>query len=192
MTQPIDRDDAGMFQPPGDLGLDQEASPARRVVGVVVEDLLEGDLAVQLAVEGHIDGAEAALGVRPEDAEPLALEGRRADDLAGRLVRVIHLGGRPDQRHGHGQVGITQGFELLSSRGAGCEGGEGFFRVAAVKLEMLIGHRDEERPTLLVDCPAIDEDLGQGPALGPGPRREGGDQLVLVDQAILQREQPEK
>ena len=83
VAQAIDGDDPGVFEAAGDLGLDQEAGPADRVVGVVVEDLLEGDLAVQLAVERHEDGTQAPLGVRPEDAEPLAVAGRGADGHGG-------------------------------------------------------------------------------------------------------------
>ena len=49
---------------------------ARRVVGVPVLDLLEGDLAVQLLVAGDEDLAQAPLGVRPEDAEPKPQGGR--------------------------------------------------------------------------------------------------------------------
>ena len=50
----------------------------------------------------------------------------------------------------------------------------------------------QERSALGVDRAAIDEDLGQGLPLGPRPGAEGGDELVLVDQADLQREQPEE
>jgi hypothetical protein len=39
-----------MFEPSGDLGLLEEPLAADRVVGVLVEDLLEGDLAVQLGI----------------------------------------------------------------------------------------------------------------------------------------------
>ena len=53
-----------------------------------VEDLLEGDLAVQLGVQRHEDGAQAALGVGPQDAEPLAVGGGRADGVAGGAVPV--------------------------------------------------------------------------------------------------------
>ena len=52
-SQSVDRDDAGMLQPAGDLGLQQEPGAARGVVGVVVEDLLERHFPVQLAVERH-------------------------------------------------------------------------------------------------------------------------------------------
>ena len=76
VAQAVDGDDPGVLQAAGDLGLDQEPGAAVGVVGVVVEDLLEGDLAVQLGVEGDEDLAQAALGVGPEDPEPAALGGR--------------------------------------------------------------------------------------------------------------------
>ena len=59
-AQPVDGDDPGVLEPAGDLGLDEEAGSADGVVGAVVEDLLESDLAVQLGVEGDEDGAQAA------------------------------------------------------------------------------------------------------------------------------------
>ena len=45
-AQSVDRDDPGMLEPAGDLGLGEESESADRVVGTMVEDLLEGDLAV--------------------------------------------------------------------------------------------------------------------------------------------------
>ena len=74
-----------MLQAAGDLGLEQEPGAADRVVGVAVEDLLQRHLAVQLGVEGDEDLAQAALGVGPEDAEPLAVGGGRADRVSWRL-----------------------------------------------------------------------------------------------------------
>ena len=47
-----------------------------RVVGVAVLDLLQGDLAVQLLVQGDEDLAQPAPGVRPDDPEP-PVEARR-------------------------------------------------------------------------------------------------------------------
>ena len=84
--QAVDRDDARVLQAAGDLGLEQEAGPAGRVVGVLVEDLLERHLAVELGVEGDEDGAQAAPGVGPQDAEPLAVGGGGAHGVAGRAV----------------------------------------------------------------------------------------------------------
>ena len=87
-SQAVDRDDAGMLQPAGDLGLDQEPLAADGVVGVLVEDLLERHLAVELGIQGHKNGAQAALGVGPQHAKPLARGGGRPERVAGRAVGV--------------------------------------------------------------------------------------------------------
>src|SRR5262249_13672427 len=51
VSEPVDRDDAGMLQPSGDLGLHQEPIATIVRVGAPEPDLLEGDLAVELGVE---------------------------------------------------------------------------------------------------------------------------------------------
>ena len=66
-AQTVNRDDARMLQPAGDLRLAHEASPAVRVVGMPVLDLLEGHLAMQLLVPSHEDLAQPAPRVRPQD-----------------------------------------------------------------------------------------------------------------------------
>ena len=101
-SQAVDRDDAGMLEPAGDLGLEQEPLAADRVVGVVVQDLLERDLAVELRVEGDEDRPQAAPGMRPEDAEPLAVAGGRADGVAG---RAVGSGRRPRSSRGRRRRG---------------------------------------------------------------------------------------
>jgi hypothetical protein len=74
-AQAVDRDDPRALEPAGDLGLQQEEGAADRVVGMLVEDLLERHLAVQLLIEGGEDGAQSAAGVGPEHAEPLVVGG---------------------------------------------------------------------------------------------------------------------
>ena len=88
-TQPVHRHDAGMLEPPGDLGLEQKTLPADGVVRVVVEDLLERHLAVQLAVECDEDRPQPAPGVRPQDAEPPAVGCRHSDRVVGREVSIV-------------------------------------------------------------------------------------------------------
>ena len=85
-AQAVDRHDPGVFQPAGDLGLHQEPLAADGVVGVIVEDLLQGHLAVQLAVERHEDSPQAAARVGPQDAESLAVGRRGAERVAHREV----------------------------------------------------------------------------------------------------------
>ena len=63
----------GMLQPAGDLGLEQKSLAAHRIVGVLLEDLLERHLTMQLGVECDEHRSQASLGVRAEHPEPLAV-----------------------------------------------------------------------------------------------------------------------
>ena len=72
VPQAVDRHDAGMLEPTGDLGLEKEAGTALRVVAVAVPDLLDRHLAVQLHVLGDENLAEPSLGMEPQDPEPRA------------------------------------------------------------------------------------------------------------------------
>src|SRR5262249_12878772 len=66
-SQRVEGHDAGVLEPAGDLGLEQEAGLALRVAGLRRLDQLEGDLAVEPAVAGHEYFAQAAASQRPED-----------------------------------------------------------------------------------------------------------------------------
>ena len=57
-----------MLQPAGDLGFEQEAGATGGVVGVLLLDLLEGDLTVQLCIQRDRDQPEVAARMRPHDA----------------------------------------------------------------------------------------------------------------------------
>ena len=59
-----DLDDVGMHQPGGGQGLAAEARDEGRVVGQVLGQQLQGDIALQPLVEGQVDGGHAA------DAQP--------------------------------------------------------------------------------------------------------------------------
>ena len=56
---------------------------------MMVEDLFQRDLSVQLGIQGHEDGAQAAAGMRAQDAEPLAVGGGRADGKVGGAVGIF-------------------------------------------------------------------------------------------------------
>ena len=88
-SQAIYGNDAGMLEAAGDLGLGQEPLPARCVVGVVVEYLLERHLAVKLGVERDKDGSQASAGMRPQHAEPDAVGAGCADRVAGGPVEIV-------------------------------------------------------------------------------------------------------
>ena len=81
-----------MLEPAGDLGLDEEPLAAGRVVGVMVEDLLECDFSVQLDVQRHEDRPQPSSGVRPQDPEPLAPRGCRPDGVAACVIDVAIRG----------------------------------------------------------------------------------------------------
>ena len=87
-SEAINRDNARVLEPAGDLGFDEEPLAAGRVVGVLVEDLLESDLAVQFAIQRHEHRTQSAPGVRPENTEPLAITRRLADGVGSRTVDV--------------------------------------------------------------------------------------------------------
>ena len=179
-AQPVDRDDAGVLQPAGDLGLHEEPLAAGRVVGVVVEDLLERDLAVQLAIQRHEHRPQPAPGVRPEDAEPLAVAGRRADGVGGREVRIAvfgravpggHMAERPLD------IRVAEPGQTFAGRLAGRHGGEALLDVA-VLLDVQGDDRVEAGAGVGVEVAPGDELVGQ--ALGlcrgsrPGRRRRAG------------------
>src|SRR5262249_27651853 len=78
-AQTIDRDDAWVLESPGDLGLEDKSLAAGRVVGMLLEDLLERHLAMQLDIESGEDLAQSAARMRPQQAESLAFAGDCAD-----------------------------------------------------------------------------------------------------------------
>ena len=83
-TQTVDRDDPRMFESAGDLSLHEKAGAVGWVVGVAIEDLLEGDLTIELAVERDKHGSETAFGVRTQHPEPSCLTAGRVDRVQGR------------------------------------------------------------------------------------------------------------
>ena len=78
-AQAVDRHDTRVLQSAGDLGLGDEPLAADRVVGVLLENLLERHLTVQLGIQGHEHLAQTAARMWPEQAEPLAVAGGPAD-----------------------------------------------------------------------------------------------------------------
>ncbi|MFO0952505.1 MAG: hypothetical protein U0835_15435 [Isosphaeraceae bacterium] len=89
--QTVDGHDPRVLEPTGHLGLDEKPLAAHGVVRMMVEDLLQRHLAMQLLIDGDVNGAQSAAGMGPHDAEPrtvtrggVELEGRRTVGGLGR------------------------------------------------------------------------------------------------------------
>ena len=195
-AQSVDRDDTGVLEAAGDLGLDEEAVSAGGVVGAVVEDLLEGDLAVELGVEGNEDRAQAASGVRPEDAEPLSVGGGRADGIGAGAVGVIVVVGRAQRRadvpEGRLDVRAAGRARAFASRASDGQDGKALTGVAAECLDMQAGDGLDGGAARGIEVAEVDKVVGQGSALVASPGGEGREQRPLVDQSVLQGQQTEE
>ena len=138
-AQAVDRDDPRVLQPAGNLRLQHEASAAGRVVGVPVKDLLERDLAIQLLVERHENGAQASLGMRSQHPKPPVVGGGRAQgEASGALGVAVDgrclTGGRVAECHS--QVRVAQIGQAFACGFAGRDGGEAFLQSAPVGLNV--------------------------------------------------------
>ena len=158
-----------------------------RVVGVGVEDLLQGHLAMQFGVQGHEDGAQAAACVRPEDAEPLARAGCLADRVTRRAVGVIGALRRVRAEVGQGtaDIGIVDAIQTLAGGTARRDRGQTSLHVAAVLLDVACHQGIHSGSIVGIKVAASDEVVGQGAGLVEGPGLEGGYELALVNQPVL-------
>src|SRR5262249_40052976 len=151
-------------------------------------------LAMQLLVQGHEDSSQATFGVGAEDAEPLALAGGGADAVGGGALGVaVRLGRvRGELRQGAAEVRVADPGEALLGGATGGEGGQALLEVAAVLLEVEGGQGLEGGPLGVVEVTAADQEIGKQSILGAAPGLEGGDELALIDQPVLQGEQAEE
>ncbi len=104
----IDRDDRRVFELAGDLGFIEEAFFEGFVVGMLGEDLLKGDFALDEFIAGEIDEAQAAAGVLADDGE-----GHGRGEEGG-----VHFSG------GGGGEGAAEGLlgGFVGHGGTGCRG----------------------------------------------------------------------
>ena len=157
-------------------------------------DLLQRHLAVQLLVAGDEDLAQAAPGVRPEDAEPRARRGRRRRRRA-RVAVGSPSGGRPAAtwrrlawRSGSaiaGQVVARRSSELTAARLR--------LGVAAVLLEVLGDQRlHRARPAGSIERPRSRQDLRRGLALSATQASKAASRASRADEVVLQRQDAEE
>ena len=163
---------------------------------MLLQDLLQRHLAMQFFVQCHKYGAQPSLGVRSQHAEPLAVTGGRADAKAGGSI-VLAAGlarGRSGADTGEGplDVGVADAGEALARRAAGADGGQALLGAAAMLLEVP-GDEDFDGTAIVgIKHAAIDQVPRDRPSLVATPDPEGVDELILVDQPILQRQQSKK
>ena len=92
----------------------------------------------------------------------------------------------------HLDVGIGNVGQTRASGAAGRDGGQAFLGVAAVFLEVACHKGIDNGPIVSIEVATSDEVVGQRPGLVERPGLEGGHQLDLGNQAVLQRKQAEE
>src|SRR5262249_46067094 len=127
VSQAVDRDDPGMLQAPGHLGLELESGAVLWVVGISVLDLLEGHVAIQLRIERAEGLPQSTFGVRPEEAEPSARGRRTADrDIGdGAVWIVVFIRSRAgDQGEARPDVRVGDAGQLVADLAQRAEAGQ--------------------------------------------------------------------
>ncbi len=151
---------------------------------------------MQLLVQGHEDGAQATFGVGAKHAESLAFGRRGADGIAGGAVGLAVGRARRRSRAEMGQgaldVVVADLGQALAGRAAGLDGGQALLSRAAVLLDMPLDKGLDGGSVLGVEVAAGGEVVRHGARLIASPGAEGGDESVLIDQTVLEREESEK
>ena len=93
---------------------------------------------------------------------------------------------------GDGQLGVAQGRELLACRTTGGDGSQALLGVAAVLLDVHGRHRLDRGTAVGVQTTLLGQVVGQWPRLVARPGLERRDELSLIDEPDLKRDQPEQ
>ena len=201
-AQAVDRHDAGVFQPAGHLGLDQEPRAAGGVVGVLGLDLLERDLAVQLGIQSDGNHSDAAPSMVPQEPEAAPFRRRLAQTEApvqriwlaavravgstnGEIARGEWIVGAVDREQGKGVLRVW-----LWAR-ARCHSLASPSPVIML-LNMAPNQPLEHGPIILGERTALDHDPGHRPRPFFRPALKRGDEVGLIDQPVLKRQDAEK
>ena len=157
---------------------------------MLIEDLLEGHLAVQFSVQRHEDGTQATPRMRPQHAKPLSVGRGQAHGIGAGAVGVFILVGRALRRADVSErrldIGAAGARQALSRRPSDGQHGQAFLNVAAQSLNMQTDDGLDDGPPWCIEVPKLDKVVGQGTALVAGPGGECREQHPLVDQAVLQ------
>ena len=196
-AQAVDRHDAGVFEPAGDLGLDDEAGAFVLVTGVRLLDPLQRHDAVKLLVAGDVDLAQGAAVVKPDDLESaLGVSGGAgvvpALGVLAAVAAVVGSGDKAEVEEAGLEVEVGHDLEVISDLGDDVEHGEAALGVVAVLLEVLLDEDIERGMPPRAEGAAVEEDLAQGLGLVGDPGIECGQQRVAVDEVVLQGQQAEE
>ena len=69
-AEAVHRHDSRVLEPARDLGFEHESGAAGGIVGLAFEDLLQGDLTIQLCVQRDENFPKTTAGMRSKDPEP--------------------------------------------------------------------------------------------------------------------------
>ena len=155
------------------------------------ENLLEGNLAVELCVECDEYGTQAAGRVGPEHAKPLAWSSPSTRGVAGGPFALHERGGSDPLERGF-DLRLAQIGEALERRLRHPDCCETFLDFAAVLSQVTLDQRLDGSAVCGIEVAANDEMVGQTAGLIASPGLECSDELDLVDQAVLESKQAEK
>ncbi len=196
LTEPVDRNDSRVLQTSGNPGFLQEPVAAVRVIGVIVEDALECDLAVELDIARDKNGTKPTMSVGSQNVEPLAIRPRCGRGITGGRIELAvcsDFRGSPiNQAQGGIDGGIAEHSKRLVSGAVSAHGGQALLGAPAVLLDVQVGERLDYVPLSFFQIAARDKVGSQRARFVANPRLKAGNELNLIYQAILQRQQSEK
>ena len=181
-----------MLEAACDLGFEQEAIAAVGIVGIVELNFLQGNVAVQFVVARDVNLPQAAGGVRAENAEAGFFDGGGIDRQRGVGVGI---GGRPCGRNVN-QAGlnirVAQFFQVITELTDAGKRGEAPFGVAIVLLEVLANECFQELTLIVGQCSPLAKNLIERAAFVGEPDADGGDQIAVRDEVVLEGKEAEE
>jgi hypothetical protein len=159
---------------------------------MLIEDLLERDLAVQLFIEGHENGAQTALRMRPEHSIALRRMRRRAGGKGyGCLDARREIGGDTACERSI-QLRIADRSQPGMGRRPHANGSETLLHISAVTSNVARDQGFYEPAVRGLEVMPSREMFRQRLRLIAAPRLERREELVLIDDPVLERENSEQ
>ena len=180
-AQAVHRNDARVLQTAGNFGLGHEPLAGDRIVGVAIQNLLERHFTVKFCVQRDEDGAQPALGMRPQDAKSLAQGRGRAQRIVGCAIGVeIGVGFRQagaETCQGGVERWVVDFGQLVAGGVAGSDRCQAQLQVTTVLFQMPLHQGLDSRPVIRVQSLEGEEVACQVPGLVQRPCLKCGDEL---------------